>query len=218
MLYKGVFRVKGDNDGLVILAQDPSFSKLAFSLYDGKGNIFIDNCKFSLGDCVGFEKVFNANISIWEQYRSKLENDYGVNKSIWVKKVFSEIPPPTGMFSAGLYSLDTFILDRLFDFNSRCDEVWTLPPSFLMTIHNTRSYKKGDSTVLAKYLINDVLGDRFSYNFSGVLNADRAESFFFLLRAFVKYDIRESRDLIINAISGFFSESEKLLIKRDIVV
>jgi hypothetical protein len=199
---------------MVILAQDPSFAKLAFSLYDGNGNIYLDNCEFKLGECIGFEKVFQANREILKQYLEKLTLNYGVNSYLYINKIFSEIPPPNGMFSAGLYSLDTFILDKLFAFNKRCDEIWTLPPSFLMTVHNTRSYKKSDSTVLAKYFMNDILKDRFSFKFKGALNADRAESFLFLLRAFVKYDIMGCKDIIIRAVSGLFSESEHLLISR----
>jgi hypothetical protein len=201
---------------LVILAQDPSFAKLAFSLYDGKGTVYIDNCEFKLGECIGFEKVFNANIDIMKQYKDKLTQNYNVNKTLFIDKIFSEIPPPTGMFSAGLYSLDTYILDKLFEMNLQCSEIWTLPPSFLMTIHNMRKYKKSESTTLAKYLMNEVLKDRFEYKFKGALNADRAESFLFLLRAFVKYDINGSKDLIVRAISGFFSENEKILISRKV--
>jgi hypothetical protein len=198
----------------VILAQDPSFRKLSFSLYDGKDTIYLDSCHFELGDCIGFEKIFNANRNIMEQYVDKLVNDYKVNTDLFVDKIFSEIPPPNGMFSAGLFSLDTYVLDKLFDLNEKCDEIWTLPPSFLMTVHNSRSYKKGDSTTLAKYMMKDVLGDDFDFQFKGKLNADQAESMFFLLRAFVKYDIKGCKDKIINSISGFYSESEKLLISR----
>jgi hypothetical protein len=120
------------------------------------------------------------------------------------------------MFSAGLFSLDTYILDQLFNFNLKCREVWTLPPSFLMVVHNTRDYKKSYSTVLASYFMNDVLKGKLDFKFSGKMNADRAESLFFLLRAFVKFDVLGLKDTIINAISGFYSESEKLLVSREV--
>jgi hypothetical protein len=206
----------GKNDNMVILAQDPSFAKLAFCLYDGNGTIFLDNCEFSLGECVGFEKIFQANRLILKQYLTKLTINYGVNNTIYINKIFSEIPPPNGTYAAGLFSLDTYILDKLFAFNKKCDEIWTIPPSFLMTVHNTRKYKKSESVTLAKYFINDVLKGKFVFKFKGAINADRAESFFFLLKAFAKYDIRGTRDMIINTISGFYSESEKLLISRNV--
>lgn len=207
---------KKNNDTLVILAQDPSFKKLSFSLYDGSGTVYLDSCNFKLGECVGFEKVFNANREILRQYIDKLVNDYGVNRTIYIDKIFSEIPPPTGIYSAGLYSLDTYILDRLFAFNKKCDEIWTIPPSFLMTIHNTKKFKKSESVILARYLMEDILKDRFEFKNKGKLNADKAESLLFLFRAFVKYNVLNSRDLIINAISGFYSEPEKLLISREV--
>lgn len=200
----------------VILAQDPSFAKLSFSLYDGEDTIYLDSCSFSLGECIGFEKVFNASQGIMKQYEELLVTKYGVNQSLFIDKVFSEIPPPTGAFSAGLYALDMFVLYRLFEINQKCSEVFTLPPSFLMTIHNQRSYKKGESTVLARYLMNDILGSKFNYEFKGKLNADQAESFIFLMRAFCKYDIKGTRHDIIRAISGFMSESEKLLTSREV--
>lgn len=206
----------GKNDKLVILAQDPSFAKLAFSLYDGNGTIYLDNCTFELGDCVGFEKIFQANREILKQYLNKLTISYGVNTSIFINKIFSEIPPPNGTYAAGLFSLDTYILDKLFAFNKQCDEIWTISPSFLMTVHNSRKYKKSDSVILAKYFINDVLKDKFIFKFKGTVNADRAESLFFLLKAFAKYDIMGTRDLIIKTISGFFSDTEKLLISREV--
>jgi hypothetical protein len=198
----------------IILAQDPSFAKLAFSLYDGKSTIYIQNCTFSLGECVGFEKVFHASKDILSQYTTRLES-LGVNKTLFIDKIFSEIPPPNGTYAAGLFALDTYILDHLWSYLPSCSEIWTLPPSFLMTLHNTRKYKKSESVTLAKYFMNDILKGRFTYKYTGILNADRAESFLFLVKAFCKYNIQECRESIIKAISGYFSESENLLIKRE---
>lgn len=200
---------------LVILAQDPSFNKLSFSLYNGEETIYLDSCSFKFSEqVIGFEQVFRANREIAHQYLNKLYKEYKVNTEIFVKKIFSEIPPPTGMYSAGLFSLDTYILDKLFIFNKQCDEVYTLPPSFLMTIHNSRKYKKSDSTAFARYFMNDILKDKFEFIYKNRLNADMAESFLFLLRAFCRFDIKGTRDLIISTIPGFFSEPEKLLIRR----
>jgi hypothetical protein len=201
---------------MIILAQDPSFTKLAFSLYDGKETIYLDNCDFSLGECVGFEKIFNANREIMKQYLTKLVRDYKVNETLFIDKIFSEIPPPNGMYSAGLFSLDTYVLDKLFTFNKQCDEIWTIPPSFLMTVHNIRKYNKKDSTTLAKYYMGDVLKNDLKFVIRGTMNADKAESLFFLLRAFCKYDTLGLKGKIVNTISGFFSETEKLLISRKI--
>lgn len=206
-----------NKDNLVILAQDPSFAKLSFSLYDGKDTIHIDSCSFELGECVGFEKIFNANRDIMRQYIEKLTKSYGVNTKLFINKIFSEIPPPTGIYSAGLFSLDTFVLDKLFAMNKQCDEIFTLPPSFLMTIHNTRDYKKSESVVLAHYMMDDILKSKFKFvKPRNKLNADQAESLIFLIKALYKYDIKGTREEIARAISGFMSETEKLLISRTV--
>lgn len=193
----------------VILAQDPSFRKLSFSLYDGDKTIYLDSCEYKFGDMIGFEDIYLANRIVYKQYRDKLI-ELGVNKRLFIDKVFSEIPPPTGMFSAGLFSLDTYVLENLArDFNIK--EIWTIPPSFLMTVHNSRKYNKGESTILAKYLIDKVVGSKFNIEMKGKMNADRAESFFFLMRAFVKYNIYDMKDDIISTLPGFYSECEKPL-------
>ena len=200
----------------VILAQDPSFAKLAFSLYDGDETIYMNNCTFELGDCVGFEKVFIASRTIFNQYSALLQNSYGVNDRLFIDKVFTEVPPPNGTYSAGLFALDTFLVWGLYMSFKSINEIWSLPPSYLMVIHNCRKYKKGDSTTLAKYLMNEVLKDKFQFKFTGAMNADRAESFIFLLRAFVKYNINDSAKPIVEAISGFLSDSEKLIVTRKV--
>lgn len=205
------------NDSLVILAQDPSFVKLSFSLYDGEGNVHLDSCPFELGNEVGFEKAFQSAREVTSLYINKLVHSYGVNSRLFINKVFSEIPPPEGIYAPGLFALDTFVLDRMFMLNKKCDEIYTLPSSYLMTIHNTRKFKKSDSTALATYLMNDVLKGVFNFHYpKKKINSDMAESLIFLMRAFCKFDIRGSKSLIIREFSGFMSDSEKLLISRKV--
>ena len=200
----------------VILAQDPSFSSLGFSLYDGDKTIFIDKCNSKFENKIGFEDVFCAGCNIFDTYTDKLINDYGLNKKIKLDYIFSEVPPPVGIFSAGLYALNSLLFFRLFELFDSCKEIYILPPSFLMTIHNKKNYKKSESTVLAKYLIDDVLGGDFDVKFSGRLNADMAESFLFLMRAFCKFDIKGVGSDISGALPGLYSDSEKLLIGRSV--
>jgi hypothetical protein len=64
--------------------------------------------------------------------------------------------------------------------------------------------------------MKEVLKDDIEFVYKGALNNDRAESFLFMIRAFVKWDILELKDKIVNSISGFMSDSEKLLIKREV--
>ena len=197
-----------------IISQDPSFSGLGFSVYDGKDTIYMDRCGVKFNNVIGFDAVYNANIELYDHYSEKLKG-YGVGDRLKVDLIYSEIPPPTGIFSAGLFSLDTFIIDRLYNnFLESKGEVYILPPSFLMSIHNKKKYKKSESVVLAKYLLDNVLNDFFSYEHSGRINSDMAESLLFLMRAFCKFNIKGVKDKIIEAIPGYFSEPEVLLIKR----
>jgi len=209
---------------LVILAQDPSFNALAFSLYDGENTVYIDNSSYTLGESIGFNKVFVASMDLWEQYKKRLEH-FRVGNGINIDVIFSEIPPPVANFAAGLFALDTFILYQLFRSYSTIRNVYTIPPSYLSTVHETSKYKKSDSTKLAKYFIQDVLSDYIKVvvpdNVSssgrrtkGQINNDRAESFLFLLRAFSKYDIMGLRNKINSEMKGFGVEVESLLIKR----
>ncbi len=198
-----------------ILAQDPSFTGLGFSLYDGKDTINLDCCGVKFKNTIGFDAVYLANLDLYDQYSDKLKEKYGVGSKIKLKYIFSEIPPPTGIFSAGLFSLDTFLLDRLYNnFLDKGGEMYILPPSFLMSLHNKKSYKKSESVVIAKYLLDEVLSQDFSYNHSGRLNADMAESFLFLVRAFCRFDVKGVRNKVVDSVPGYFSEPETFLIKR----
>lgn len=209
---------------MVILAQDPSFNALAFSLYDGVDTIYVDNSSYSLGEGVGFPKIYEACGDLLGQYLGKLDK-LGVGDKILIDKVISEIPPPVGNFSAGLYALDTYILSNLWREYSSIKEMYVVSPSYLGTVHGTSRYAKGDSTKLAKYFINEVLKDDFQIvipdNISakgrrtkGTINNDRAESFLFLLRMFAKYDIKGCRNKIISEMEGLGYPAEKLLCSR----
>lgn len=209
---------------MVILAQDPSFNALAFSLYDGENTVYIDNSSYSLGNGIGFNKVFIASMELWKQYEGKL-NHFKVGSMLNIDFVFSEIPPPVSNFSAGLFSLDTYILYKLFERYSTVKSIYTIPPSYLSTVHETSRYKKSDSTKLAKYFIKEVLSDYIKVVIpdsvsqngrvtKGQINNDRAESFLFLLRAFSKYNIMGLRNKINSEMKGFGVEVESLLIER----
>lgn len=219
------FSVKVGYLFMVILAQDPSFNALAYSLYDGKDTIYVDNSTSKLGEGIGFDKVYNACSDLLEQYISKL-NKLGVGESILIDKYISEIPPPVGNFSAGLYALDTYIISNIFKTYTSIKEVYMVPPSYLGTVHGTAKYKKSDSTKLAKYFINEILKDDFKVvipdsisasgrKTKGAMNNDRAESFLFLLRMFCKYDIKGYRNKIMSEMSGLGYEAEKILCTRN---
>ena len=207
-----------------IMTIDPSFKAAAFSVYDGCGTIYIDNCTTNLGSEIGFEKIFQACQEVEGQFLSKIQS-IGVGNSILLDKIASEVPPPVGNFAAGLYALDTMLLRTLWERYQTVQDVFIFSPSYLGTVHGTSKYKKSDSTKLAKYFIENILKDDFEIVLpdtitasgkkrKGTLNNDRAESFLFMLRMFCKYDIKGYKDRIMSEMKGLGYEGEKLLCTR----
>lgn len=205
---------------MVILSQDPSFSGLGFSLYrEDKNTIYVRKCSIGLGNSVGFEVVFNKSIEHSDNYISIIDSLLVGSK---IDYVISEIPPPSGTYSAGLFALDTLLLYRIkWLYNPK--EMVTLNPSFLVKIHNTRKYTKKDSITLTNYLM-DILKDDFTFNIirDGIkganafkLDDNMAESLLFMFRAFVRYDVKGVGKKIVDAITGFFDESEKVLFREE---
>lgn len=210
---------------MVILAIDPSFKALSFSLFDSDSKIvYIDTVSYPLGTSIGFEKIFDAVHVQWYQLREKIDT-YLKGKSISIDYVVSEIPPPVGNFSAGLYALDYTILNNIFEEYKTVKDLYILSPSFLTKVHGRRGYKKGESTELAKYFIENILENQINVwipnkvsetgrNIKGRLNNDKAESFIFLMRMFVKFNIYNLADTITKEVDGLKYEGEKLLRSR----
>ena len=205
---------------MVILAIDPSFKALSFSLFDSNSkSVYIDTVSYPLGTSIGFEKIFDAVHVQWYQLKEKIDT-YLKDKSISIDYVVSEIPPPVGNFSAGLYALDYTILNNIFEEYKTVKDLYILSSSFL-----TRGYKKGESTELAKYFIENILENQINVwipnkvsetgrNIKGRLNNDKAESFIFLMRMFVKFNIYNLADTITKEVDGLKHEGEKLLRSR----
>lgn len=210
---------------MVILAIDPSFKALSFSLFDSDSEIvYIDTVSYPLGTSIGFEKIFDAVHVQWYQLKEKIDT-YLKGKSISIDYVVSEIPPPVGNFSAGLYALDYTILNNIFEEYKTVKDLYILSPSFLTKVHGRRGYKKGESTELAKYFIENILENQINVwipnkvsetgrNIKGRLNNDKAESFIFLMRMFVKFNIYNLADTITKEVDGLKHEGEKLLRSR----
>lgn len=210
---------------MVILAIDPSFKALSFSLFDSDSKIvYIDTVSYPLGTSIGFEKIFDAVHVQWYQLKEKIDT-YLRDKSISIDYVISEIPPPVGNFSAGLYALDYTILNNIFEEYKTVKDLYILSPSFLTKVHGRRGYKKGESTELAKYFIENILEKYINVvipnkvsekgrNIKGRLNNDKAESFIFLMRMFVKFNIYNLADTITKEVDGLKHEGEKLLRSR----
>ncbi len=215
-----------------ILALDPSFKNLAYSVFDiPNQRVILGKVGTPLGTKIGFDVVFNAVGQQWSKLYKALKGLYvaegiGRESGIVIDSVFSETPPPVSQFSSGLYALDTFILSQLFMRFQSVKEVYSIPPSYLSTVHGTSKFKKTDSTVLARYFIDELLADDLKVEYvstisdtgrvmKGKLSNDVAESFIFLLRAIVRYNIYGLGNKIMSYCAGLGSPTEILLTSRD---
>ena len=211
---------------MVILAMDPSFNALSTSILNTDTHkIYVHTISHPLGEGIGFDKIFTASRELreWQsEYIDGLLSDGSIPE---ITEVFSEVAPPVSQFSSGLYALDTLILSNLFDRYKTVKKVYAIPPSYCSTIHGTNKYSKSESTKLAKYFIEEVLNETYEIVIpdsvsdkgrvtKGRMNNDKAESFLFLLRAIVKYDIDGLAVKLSSIMGGFLHETEKLIAER----
>lgn len=210
---------------MVIVGMDPSFNALSVSILNTETHkVYIHTFSEKLGTNIGFDKVMLASRKQWvklEEYINYLISSKCIDG---IDEVFSEIPPPVAQFSSGLFGLDSYVLSMIYDtFN--INRLFIIPSNYVGVIHGTRKYTKGESTKLANYLINEVIGDNIEIIIpdsisekgrvtKGKMNNDKAESFLFLLRAMVKYNIYDLRNLLVSEMEGFSHEGEKLLLER----
>ena len=211
---------------MVIMGQDPSYRALSMSIYNVETNkVYIHTLSTELGDTIGFETTFEAARYLRDEQKKYIDSLIEDGSIDGITEVFSEVPPPTAMFSSGLFALDTLILSSLFETYNTIERIYSIPPSYVSTIHGTNKYNKSQSTQLAKYFIDEVLKEdievvipdsvsKTGRKMKGKMNNDKAESFLFLLRAITKHDINGLAQKISQEMSGFMQESEKLLIER----
>lgn len=208
------------------MGMDPSFNALSMSILNTDTHmVYIHTLSTHLGDGIGFEKIFNASRELRDKQKNYIDGLVSDKCIEGITEVFSEVAPPTATFSSGLFALDTLLLSELYDTYDTITKVYSIPSSYMSVIHNTNKYAKSQSTQLAKYFIDEVLKDDIEVvipdsisesgrRLKGKMNNDKAESFLFLLRAVVKYDINGMSRKITQEMSGLMHESEKLLLSR----
>jgi hypothetical protein len=205
-----------------LLGIDPSFDHFAYSLYiEDRNKIYVGMVKTELGEKIGFNVTYQGAKDVWEKFKHEFDK-YNLDTDT---RVISETPPPVGQFSPGLFLLDGIMLDNIFREYKCVSEIYTLASSYLTSVHGGK-YKKQESTQLAKYIINEVLGSKdfeivipdtksaSGRKVKGTLNNDKAESFLFLMRLFCKYDIKGYANRLMSEVGGLGYDSEKLLVSR----
>ena len=95
----------------------------------------------------------------------------------------NEVPPPVGIFSAGLYMLDSLLLKYL---RSISTTSYIVHPRFLTLVHGHK-YTKHESVVLAKDLLV-----KLGFTIPKTLSNDEAEAFLFLCRILKQQGLTDS--------------------------
>ena len=150
---------------------DPSFKRTGISIYTGD-TIVITSYKVDLEKEKTFQNVWKEACEIATKVTEKI-SEYRVSQ------VISEVPPPRGEYSPGLWCLDSLIMDRLF--RASIDKIYTIGPQYIGHVHGKRGYSKTESVELAKNIIS-----RLNLKVEvGRINHDEAESFILLCRLFV---------------------------------
>ena len=154
-----------------LLALDPSFRRTGISVYSD-GEITIN----SIGLESNPDKSFH---SIWHQIDELTQSICNYAKDFKVEQVISEIPPPVGQYSAGLWALDSVLFHRIRLLQVK--SLYVVPPNYIAHIHGTRKYTKTDSVELAKSIMEGLSGRcKITLN-TKRLNHDQCESFLFFM-------------------------------------
>lgn len=177
---------------------DPSFNRTGISIYNGKSIIIT-----SVGVKLEEEKTF-CSVYRSAELVTRMITEYISNFNI--KQVITEVPPPLGQFSSGLWCLDSLLCHKLE--NSEVEVVYTLNPNYIEHVHGKRGHTKTESVELAKKIIKKLETSAHVKTDCGRLNHDEAESLIFLCRLFVINNMFVEE---LQEWKGLLSSKERLL-------
>lgn len=188
---------------MIYVGIDPSLRRSAVSYYDSEKNRFvITSFPKTLETKKGYEEVYSDANKISDEVSRYIS---GIGKGLCV---ISEIPPPQGQYSPGLYAYDSLLIHKLQEQGS-VKEFYRVYPNYLGHVHKKRKYNKSESVILATSIIERIKkrGAKF-YNTSKRFNHDESESFIFLCRLLVLKGIFVED---ISVVEGLTHEKEKLM-------
>lgn len=184
---------------MVLCGCDPSFKRAGLAIYDSEQNeLVITCCKTEVSSQKSFQQIF----SDVEGQTDRIVNEMLLRK---VEQVLSECPPPQGQFAPGLYALDTVLFHRLM---IRGVSIRVVYPNYLGHVHGKKGYKKSESVVLAKSILERLEKHMDVTILSKRLSNDESEALIFLCRLFVINHMFEDD---LKDIKGLFSSKEKEL-------
>lgn len=181
---------------VVLAGIDPSYSRTGISIYTGDAIVITNLSQSNKGMKKTFSNVWNSANDLSSRI-VKLLLSYNVNG------VISEVPPPQGCYSPGLWCLDSLIFAKL---RNRVDTLYGLSPTYIGHVHGTRKYKKSWSVDVANEIIN-TLSMKVDIK-TGRLNHDESESFIFLCRLLVRLNVCKDD---LSFCRGLYSDKERLI-------
>lgn len=161
-----------------IASLDPSFSCTGIALFDSGKKEFTLTCL--KGDGQKHKKFIDIQQSIHSYTIHNLENILeGIDSLI------TEEPFPFGMFSSGLFALDTAICQHFFTVLKQ-----TYNPRTLEFIHSCKAHKKSQSVSLCNNLISILSDSGYSFIRKSKGN-DAAEAFIYLIHYMLENNLFE---------------------------
>lgn len=175
---------------------DPSFRRTGLAIYSN-GKIYIRNCRTEPNKDKSFQQV-------WYDARQQVVRIKKALKeySDRYECILSECPPPQGMFSPGLYALDTLLISILVNMT---DEVRVVYPNYIGHVHGKRNYQKSESVSLAKEMLDRLPLDVDS---NSRISHDESEAVIFLMRLFVFKGMYLEE---LGEFKGLFSDKDKMI-------
>lgn len=166
-----------------IIALDLSFSKTGIARIDSKAKeIVLDALN---GDGKKHQKFIDIQESLKEYTLPELDKVVKGNELLIMEEPF-----PFGMFSSGLYALDTSVYQRYGDIEKK-----TYNPRTLEYLHNCKSHKKNQSVELAKQIVETLRESGYSVTYKSKGN-DACEAFIYLIHYIVSEYNREKKEII----------------------
>jgi hypothetical protein len=190
------------------VAIDPSFTKCGLAMVN-------HDKKTLLTDTVGVEKagsVFRDTFFSAEEVSGKV---IALLRSVGIESpslVLSEIPPPVGSYSAGLYGLDILMLHRLGEVFPFIPEIYVFYPSYVKYLHGKQKVKQIEHKRLGIQLLSAWQLEYKIHTRKKEITADESVALFFLSRMMVcKYPSSSVSAALVEKIPRFQDEKEHVL-------
>lgn len=186
---------------MLIIGLDPEYSRSGIAIWrDGK--VILSDCKTPSNADKSYERVL---VDAWYQSQRIERLIRQINDA--EKIVFSECPPPNGLYSAGLWGLDVMLHSSLV--NREGCVLYRLYPNYLDHVHGKRSSKKSEHVQTAMEILSYFEWSTVEGKKPKKINHDIADAVIFMARGLARYGQLPKE--LIDKYPGLSHEKEKLV-------